>query len=164
MLSKTVEMLKESGISVGGMMSREVRDRRVRVGFEIEDLTSGRHGWLAHVNQRGGPQVGKYQINLADLDSVGAKAITQATKDCAVVAIDEIGPMELFSIKFKQAVQQAIEGDKVLLVVIHAKTQDPLISQIRRRSDAETFTLSLANRDFLSREIAEKILNLTRGK
>ena len=43
-LTKTVDALKAKGVSVGGMISREVRENNVRVGFEILDLTSGKHG------------------------------------------------------------------------------------------------------------------------
>ena len=39
-LTKVVNILKEKGYSVGGMISREVREGRVRVGFEMLDLTS----------------------------------------------------------------------------------------------------------------------------
>ena len=52
-LIKTVDALKAKGVSVGGMISREAREGNVRVGFEIVDLTNGKHGWLAHVNQTG---------------------------------------------------------------------------------------------------------------
>ncbi len=39
-LLKTVTILKERGLNVGGMLSREVRENGARVGFEILDLTS----------------------------------------------------------------------------------------------------------------------------
>ena len=81
-------------------------------------------GWL-NVNGQGGPQVGKYYVNLNDLDNIGAAAITQALEKCDVIAIDEIGPMELFSQKFKQAVTQALEGKKLMLMVVHGKAKDP---------------------------------------
>jgi hypothetical protein len=45
---KTVDALKAKGFSVGGMISREVREGNVRVGFEILNLTNSKHGWLAH--------------------------------------------------------------------------------------------------------------------
>ena len=76
-LIKTVDALKAKGVSVGGMISREAREGNVRVGFEIIDLTNGKHGWLAHINQKSGPQVGKYHVNLADLEKIGAAAITR---------------------------------------------------------------------------------------
>src|SRR5665647_549633 len=103
-LTKTVDGLKMKGVRVGGMITREVRENNVRVGFEILDLTNNKHGWLAHINGQGSPQVGKYHVNLNDLENIGAAAIAQAIEKCEVIAIDEIGPMELFSQKFKQAV------------------------------------------------------------
>jgi nucleoside-triphosphatase len=157
-LIKTVEALKAEGISVGGMISREAREGNVRVGFEIIDLTNNKHGWLAHINQRAGPQVGKYHVNLEDLDNVGATAIVEAVEKCDVIAIDEIGPMELFSQKFKQAVKQALESRKVVLAVVHAKARDPLINEAKQREDSEIFTVTLADRDKLVEEITKRTL------
>ena len=158
-LIKTVNALKAKGISVGGMISREVREGNVRIGFEIIDLTNSKHGWLAHVNQRTGPQIGKYHVNMEDLEKIGAKAIAEAVEKCDAVAIDEIGPMELFSQKFKQAVKQALESRKLVLAVVHAKAKDPLISEAKRREDAEVFTVTLSNRDNLSEELKKKVLD-----
>ena len=159
-LTKTVETLKAEGISVGGMISREAREGNVRVGFEIIDLTNNKHGWLAHINQRTGPQVGKYHVNLEDMENIGATAIAEAAEKCDVIAIDEIGPMELFSQKFKQAVKQALESRKVVLAVVHAKARDQLINEVKRREDAEIFTVTLANRDSLPEELIKQALEI----
>jgi nucleoside-triphosphatase len=91
-LIKTVDALKAGGFSVGGMISREAREDNMRVGFEILDLTNDKHGWLAHVDQNAGPQVGKYHVNLQDLENIGAKAIEEATEKSIIVVVDEIGP------------------------------------------------------------------------
>jgi nucleoside-triphosphatase len=80
-LMKTVSALKEKGYCVGGMLSREAREGGMRVGFEILDLSSGRRGWLAHVKHKAGPQVGKYRVNIKDLDSIGAQAVTYAVEN-----------------------------------------------------------------------------------
>jgi nucleoside-triphosphatase len=157
-LIKAVDALKAQGVSVGGMISREARAGNVRIGFEIINLTNSKHGWLAHVNQRTGPQVGKYHVNLEDLDNIGAQAIMQALEKCDVIAIDEIGPMEMFSQKFKQAVKQALESRKLVLAVVHAKARDPLIAEAKQRGDAEIFTVTLANRDMLAEEITKRTL------
>jgi nucleoside-triphosphatase len=90
-LLKTIDVLKTRGYSVGGMVSREVRAGGARVGFEILDLSSGGRGWLAHVNQKYGPRIGKYRVNLEDLDNIAAEAIATAIENADVVAIDEIG-------------------------------------------------------------------------
>lgn len=159
-LIKIVDSLKAEGISVGGMISREAREGNARVGFEIIDLTDNRHGWLAHITQRTGPQVGKYHVNLEDLENIGAAAIIKAAEKCDVIAIDEIGPMELFSHKFKQAVKQALESSKLVLAVVHAKASDQLVNEVKRREDAEIFTITLANRDGLPEELINHALEI----
>ncbi|MEM3880568.1 MAG: NTPase [Candidatus Bathyarchaeia archaeon] len=159
-LTKTVNILRGRGLCVGGMISREIRENGARVGFEILDLTSSRCGWLAHINQKSGPQVGKYRVNLSDLDSIGAAAIAEASEKCAVIAIDEIGPMELFSEKFKKAVQKALESQKPVVATIHWKAADKLISVAKGRKDAEILTVTQENRDKLPEVIAQKMLNI----
>ena len=154
-LTKTVDALKAKGFSVGGMISREVREGNLRVGFEILDLTNGKHGWLAHVNGLG-PQVGKYHVNLDDLDNIGTTAITQALEKCGAIAIDEIGPMELYSQKFKQTVTQVLESKKLVLIVVHGKAKDPLVTQVKRRVDAEIFNVTFSNREKLPEPISQK--------
>ena len=155
-LMKTANVLKENGFKVGGMISREVREGGTRVGFEIADLTSGKHGWLAQVNQETGPRVGKYRVNLEDLETIGAQAIADAIGDCDVIAIDEVGPMELFSEKFKEAVQRALESSKLIVAVVHWKAQDKLINDAKNREDAETIVVTQENREKLPETIAEE--------
>jgi nucleoside-triphosphatase len=155
-LLRVVEALKASGYSVGGMVSREVRSCGTRVGFEILDLGSGRRGWLAHVNQPSGPQIGKYRVNLQDLDNIGATAIADASENSDVVAIDEIGPMELFSEKFKEAVKKAVESGKLVVGVVHWKARDKLIEEVKKREDTEIITVTYENRDKLHETIIKK--------
>ncbi len=157
-LTKAADALKAKGVSVGGMISREVREGNVRVGFEILDMTSGKHGWLAQVNGQSGPKVGKYHVNLDDLDNVGTAAISQALEKCSAIAIDEIGPMELYSQKFKQAVAQVLESKKLVMAVVHGKAKDPLVTQVKRRVDAEIFYVTFANREKLSEQLIKKAL------
>ena len=157
-LMKTVNILKEKGYCVGGMISREVREGGTRVGFEILDLSTQKRGWLAHVKQKTGPQVGKYRVNLEDLEAIGVQAITEAIKNCDVIAIDEIGPMELFSQKFRDATQRALESPKLIIAVVHWKAQDRLVNDAKNREDAETITVTPENRDHLSATIVEKAI------
>ena len=157
-LLNSVKALKEKGYTVGGMLSREARENGVRVGFELLDLNSGRSGWLAHANQKTGPHVGKYRVNLEDLDLIGVKAVEDAVENCAVIAIDEVGPMELFSEKFKEATRKALEGNKPVMAVVHWKAHDRLINEAKNRQDSETFTVTQENRNKLPEIITQKTL------
>jgi nucleoside-triphosphatase len=155
-LLKVVESLKAKGYGVGGMISREARSQGTRVGFEVSDLSSSRRGLLAHVNQPVGPQVGKYRVNLDDLNGIGAEAIAKAVENCDVIAIDEIGPMELFSEKFREAVQTAVSRGKVVVTIVHWKARDRLIEEVKKREDAEVFEVTRENRNRLQENIVRK--------
>jgi nucleoside-triphosphatase len=163
-LARTVGELRARGVSVGGMFSREVREGAARVGFEIIDVNSGSIGWLAHVKLKGGPQVGKYQVNLKDLENIGVRAITNALETSDVVVIDEIGPMELLSQKFKDSVRKALESNKLIIAIIHQKIQDSLIVEAKNREDAQVFVITPENRVNFHLALVEKSVAFFRSQ
>jgi len=163
-LLKVAEELKARGYSVGGMISREVRSGGTRVGFEILDLNSNQKGWLARVAQSNGPQVGKYRVNIKDLNDIGVNAILKAVESLDVVIIDEIGPMELFSEIFREAVKKAFENAKSVIGVVHWKAKDKLIEDLKERKDAEIIEVTYENRNRLYKSIVEKAVEYLQAK
>jgi nucleoside-triphosphatase len=161
-LEKTVSALKALGINVGGMISREVRENGIRVGFQIQDVASGKRGWLARANLKTGPQVGNYRVDLGDLDGLGAQAICDALDDADVVVIDEIGPMELYSARFKAATAKTLDSTKLVIAVVHMKAQDRMIVQAKSRVDAEIFVVTEENREVLPEALTAKAVDFLR--
>ncbi len=157
-LLKVVDILKGKGYRIGGMITREVRSCGTRVGFQIIDIAGSRQGWLAHVNLKYGPKIGKYRVNLEDLNNIGARATLNAIEDADIIIIDEIGPMELFSEKFKDAVKKAIGSGKTVIGTIHWKMRNAIIEEIRRREDAEIYAVTRENREELPKIIASQVL------
>ena len=157
-LLRAVNGLKNRGYLIGGMISRDVREGGIRVGFEITDFSTGQRGWLAHVNQLSGPQVSKYRVNLTDLDAIGVGSILDAIRNADIIIVDEIGPMELFSSAFRDAVVQAVESNKPFLGTIHFGLRDSFINNIRKRADAEIFEVTYENRETLHNLIIEKVV------
>ncbi|MFP3984505.1 MAG: NTPase [Candidatus Bathyarchaeia archaeon] len=157
-LLKVAKKLKSQGHKLGGMISREIRENGIRVGFEIQDYESGEKGWLAHIRQHVGPRISKYRVNLAQFNSIGVTAILNALQKADIVLIDEIGPMELFSEPFKDAVNQTINSTKAVLGTIHYSAQDPLVKQIKSRNDADIIDIVQQNRYKLHSLIAEKVV------
>ena len=163
-LLRVVEALKARDCSVGGMLSREVRMGGTRVGFEILDLGSSRRGWLAHVSHKSGPQVGRYRVNLEDLDGIGVEAIMRAVESSDVIVIDEVGPMELFSERFREAVRRAVQCGKLVVGVVHSKVRDRLIDEMKKREDAEVYVVTHENRNKLYQTIIEEATDFLRLK
>jgi nucleoside-triphosphatase len=162
-LLKVEEKLRNRGYKVGGMISQEIRDGCSRVGFEITDLALGRKGWLAHIRQAEGPKIGRYRVNIEDLDSIGTTAILGAINNADIVVIDEIGPMELCSESFINAVKKAAEATKPPVATVHYRAHDPLIKQIMSRGDTEVFETTLRNRATLPDIVASKVTDLSRS-
>jgi nucleoside-triphosphatase len=155
-LMKTVEVLKAKGFRVGGMLSREVRSFGSRVGFEILSLSDDERGWLAHVNQELGPHVSKYRVNLADLNRVGVAAILKAVDSCQVIAIDEIGPMEMFSDDFKNAVAKATQSMKLVVAVVHWRERSTLVAELKAAEDTQLLEVTMTNRGNLHKVIVKE--------
>lgn len=72
------------------------------------------------------------------------------------VVIDEIAPMELKSDKFIKAVEDALISGKNMLLVLHLKSNHPIVEKIRKEFDI--FTVTPQNRDVIVSRIIEKII------
>ena len=120
-------------------------------------MMSGDVGTLASIEGEG-PRLGRYRINLTDLEKVGAGAVERAIRGADLVVIDEVGPMELFSKRFAKTVESAIESDKPMIAVVHAKSQHPLAKRIRE--EFALFVVTEKNRDDLVEEIAPLFASL----
>ncbi len=141
-IRKVAEVL---GPEAGGFYTEEVRERGRRIGFRIVTL-DGRQGWLAHKTMPGAYRVGKYNVNVKDLEEIGVQAIRHATAFANVVIIDEIGPMELLSPAFKQAVMDAMDSTTPVLATVMSKPH-PWVLVLKARDDTEVWEVLLSNRD-----------------
>jgi len=157
-LLRATDILKSKGYDIGGMISREARSCGARVGFEIVDFRTERRGWLAHTNQPTGPGIGRYRVNLSDLNTIGVSSILEAAKNADIVVVDEIGPMELLSSDFKEAVSNALNSSKMLIGTIHYAARDPLISTIKAREDVQILEVTRENRTSLHTVLVGRVL------
>lgn len=156
-IKEVIRRLKAEGIAVGGMLTSDIHEGWRRVGFSIEDISTGEKGILAHVQLHlSGPKVGKYTVNLTDLDAIGARSINDALtqSEPRIIIIDEIGPMELKSRRFIEAVEKALKSDKHLIVSVHQRSAHELVRQIK--STFEILEVTEANRDELAAVIIDK--------
>ena len=130
-LMKAVESLRtRRGLKIGGMITREVREGGKRIGFQIIDVGTGKVGWLARIDVSDGPRVGKYGVNLKDLEGVGVKALLEAMEKADLVVCDEIGPMELKSAAFRQVVSKLVNCDKPVLGTVHYRLAGNLPKEV----------------------------------
>lgn len=125
------QVIESIGLSVGGIITQDIREGGSRKGFKITDIATGEEGVLSHVDVQTGPRVGKYKVNLEDIRDIAIPAIENALGDKELIVIDEIAPMELKSSEFVKAVEKALESEKHLLFSVHKRSAHPLVKKIR---------------------------------
>lgn len=148
------EILKELKLKAEGFYTSEIRENGERVGFRISSL-DGKEGILAHKNLKTGPRVGRYRVNLRDLEEIGVKSILESLKENKLVIIDEIGKMEMKFQRFRDIIQIALESKNKVLGTIKVTT-DPFTDEIKKRKDTKIFYLTREN----SGEIKKEIISL----
>ncbi len=155
-LNRIKSEIARQNYDVGGVTCPEIRKNGKRVGFSIINISNNEKGILAHVKSKG-PHVGRYKVNLRDLDEIGTNAIETALKNSDFIFIDEIAPMELHSKRFCSAVEAAMDSEKPVAAVIHKRSSHPFVSKIKARKDVLIFEVTHENRDILCEEILKDL-------
>jgi nucleoside-triphosphatase len=137
----------------GGFFTQEVREGGRRVGFKVITL-DGEEGYLAHVKDHSRARIGKYGVDLESLDQIGVAAIRSAIDTKDLVIIDEIGPMEILSPKFRQIVLAAIWSDRPVLGTI-SRRKGAFTDQVRAFTNVQIIHIRRDNQA----DIITQILN-----
>jgi nucleoside-triphosphatase THEP1 len=127
---------------VTGFLTREIREGGKRVGFSINTL-NGREGILAHQNINSQFNVGKYGVNLKDIDSIAVPSMIPPSEE-EIIVIDEIGKMECFSHLFRETVLRALDLPNWTIGSI-AQKADPFIQNIKQRDDLMVIKITFQN-------------------
>lgn len=152
LIEKVVEGINRPGT---GFFTRELREKGHRVGFSINTL-DGKQGLLAHQDIKGRYRVGRYGVNLDDIDRVAVPSMIPASEDMVVV-IDEIGKMECFSPLFRATLIQILNSKNLVIGFIALKG-DLFIQQIKKRKDILLIHVSYQNRDRLVNKFFDRIM------
>ena len=158
LVMRVVEQLRDKGVKVGGIYTTEVREGGQRIGFDVIDLMTGRRGILARIGHGAGPRIGKYTVNIDDLENLGVRAIEEAMERCDVIVVDEVGPMELKSSKFVKVVEKLLTlENKHVILTVHQRARDPIVMRVKERTGEELITLNEYNRDEMVSYVISRI-------
>ncbi len=147
-------VLNEVPQRFGGFYTEEIRHHGTRVGFKVVALEGG-EAVFAHVDFTTPQRVGKYGLDLSALEAVGVNAIREAVQAQRLIAIDEIGPMEIRSVVFREAVNDALDSELPLLATIFSRSL-PFSDGIKSRPDVVLVEVRPDNRDRLVSQLSEK--------
>ena len=141
------KIIANTHVAWGGFYTQEIRENDNRVGFQIIAL-NGQTGILAHIKYQSKFRVGKYYVNIQDLDSIAVRAVQQAIIERKPILIDEIGKMELYSEKFKMIVNQALNAVPPVLGTITMANLS-FVNMVKQRQDVTIAELTSNNRTFM---------------
>ena len=147
LIRRVIEQLGDK-VNIGGIYTEEIRDGGQRKGFSIIDIATDHRGILSHVELESGPRMGRYRVNLKDIEEIAVPAIEDALQNRDLIVIDEIAPMELKSAQFVTAVGEALKSAKQMLVAIHRRADHPLLRQIHE--EFRVYEVTPANRERLA--------------
>ena len=138
----------------GGFYTEEIRDGGARVGFKIVTL-DGEEVVFAHVDFKTRERVAKYGLDLSVLETVAVEAVREALRRRRLVVIDEIGPMEIRSAIFREAVNEALDSEVPILATISARSL-PFTDAIKSRPDVMLIDVRPDNREGLVSELSDR--------
>lgn len=135
--------LRAAGWRLAGFLTREVRDASgQRTGFKIITL-DGVEGTLARVGLASPVRVGRYGVNLADLERLALPQLR--VREVNLLIIDEIGKMECASGRFRRAVENAFDAPTHVLATLGTAPAH-FLAALRDRPDVELLELTQKTR------------------
>ena len=164
-IKKIVNMLGKD--NCGGFYTEEIREDGERVGFRIRTLR-GKTGILSHVNIKSIYRISRYGVDLETFERLCILELESAIKDDKVkyIVIDEIGPMQLFSEKYKKLLIQLLDCDKPIIGTIFMNSYEWL-DDFKKKDNVNLIEITIENRDSLplkSVEILSKRDSQLQGK
>ena len=147
LLLKIINELLREGINVSGFYCPEVREKGTRVGFKIKSFDSKIEDWLANIYGESNIKIGKYNVILS-VETV--KKLEEEIFKANILAIDEIGPMELSIPRLKELIDKILRGNYNLIAVVHRKI---------KLTEGKTYIVTRENRDLLYNEILNYIFH-----
>ena len=152
-IKKLIEGLKNAG----GFYTEAIYENNKRTGFKVISLDK-KEATLAHQDLSTGYKVSKYNVDMNSLEDIGVNSILKTLKDKNkdIIIIDEIGKMEVLSLKFQDAVIKALDSPKQVIGVI-TEANLPFIREVKSRNDIEIIDTTIDNRDGLADSIKSMI-------
>ena len=142
------------GWQAGGFYTEEIRDADGRrTGFRLITL-DGNEAVMAHVDLRSQtrPQVSRYGVDVSAIEDVGVAALRKAMASDQVVFVDEIGKMELFCNAFRQAIEDAVEGDHTVIGTVMTGAR-PWVDHLKANDQVVVWQVTAENRDEMPQRV-----------
>jgi nucleoside-triphosphatase len=143
-------------VPMTGFLTEEIREpgKRKRRGFQGTTL-DGRTFLLAHADSRSEIRVGAYGVEREGLERVGVPCLA-AGPDTRLVIVDEVGKMESFSERFREAVERMLAGPTPVLGTVAARGVG-FVKRVRKDPRVTLITMTQGSRDAMVGEVLRRL-------
>lgn len=140
-------------MATNGFYTEEDKNGENRAGFLMHTL-DGQKGYLAHRDIKADFHIRRYGVSIENIETIAVPSIAPFKNH--IIILDEIGKMECFSERFRQAALAALNSPNIVVGTI-AFGGDDFILKVKARNDIEITEVTLSNRDALPDIIITKI-------
>ena len=154
-IKKIIQMLGSK--NCGGFFTEELKEDGERVGFMIKTL-SGKTGLLSHVNFDSKYKISKYGVDLDNFEKICLNELNNSINNDNIkyIIIDEIGPMQLFSTKYKKILNELLHSKKQVIGTIFMNSYEWL-DDFKKNNGIDLIEINLENRNELPLKIVKMV-------
>jgi len=127
-------VLEQLDFAVSGFYTLEIREHEKRVGFKMVTV-DGVERILAHIDIKSPHQIGRYGVDISALEFIISESIEKPIRqNRSIFLIDEIGPMEILSDRFRAIVRDLLERN-VLVIGTIVKRKYLFADEVKAKSN-----------------------------
>lgn len=149
LIKKVFNFLSENfkNLKINGFITEEIREKGKRTGFKIIFLNQNKEFVFASIYFETNFKIGKYFVKVKEFENEIEKLMS-INKDSDLLLIDEIGPMELLSNKFKKWIFTLLSNPNVNII---ATVKENILKSIKEKAkdkfEVLVVRLNLKNRE-----------------
>ena len=152
---KIAEMVSDH-YTIGGFTPHVRDEDGEMVELTLRDYSTGEEELAASVRWDVKPRVpGRAPaapplgIRLDTGNRIAAGSVLRAIEENDLILIDEVGKLVSESKEFAEALDDALECGKPMLITMHKRSRNPLLQSIRKRDDLRTLEVTRINASLL---------------
>ena len=154
-LMKIINMLGKDNCR--GFYTEEIKENGERVGFSITTL-SGKTGILSHVRSDSLQRIGRYGVNVEEFENICVRELEDVIEDekTKYIIIDEIGPMEVLSARYRELLIRLLTSNKTVIGAIF-KSSHEWLDEFKKNNNIEIIEVTVDNRDSIPMAIVSRL-------
>jgi len=122
------------------------------IGYRMRSL-DGREAWVAHISDAGPIRVGRFKVNVPEIDFVATQSLLGPIFPDRVFLVDELGRIALASRRLESAVKDAFASGAHIVATVEDRPVE-FVETLRRLAEVEMVSVTAADFD----EVRERVL------